>query len=91
MAAFLVTGNPGAGKTTTASALTERGFDAIDTDEIAGWETATGRAATQPEDPTGGWLLDHRWVWNARLLDEAIQARDAAGPPRAAMTGPLQP
>lgn len=75
MPAYLVTGNPGSGKTTVALELARRGFTAIDTDEIAGWETAEGLAVGQPEHPTDEWLRQHRWVWRRSRLEDAIQLR----------------
>jgi adenylate kinase family enzyme len=81
VAAFLITGNPGSGKTTVALELTRRGFSALDTDEIAGWETAAGVRVGQPEHATEQWLLRHRWVWDRERLDEAIRARSTSGQP----------
>lgn len=81
MPAYLITGNPGSGKTTVALELTERGLTALDTDEIAGWETAEGRAVGQPDHPTEEWLRDHRWVWRRNHLEDAIRARATAGRP----------
>lgn len=81
MPAYLVTGNPGSGKTTVALELTRRGLTALDTDEIAGWETAGGFAVGQPDDPAEEWLREHRWVWRRSRLESAIQARAAAGRP----------
>ena len=79
MAAFLITGNPGSGKTAVALELTRRGFTAVDTDEIAGWETATGIPVSQPERATDEWLLSHRWVWNRKRLEGAIRTRTPVG------------
>ncbi len=81
MAAFLITGNPGSGKTTVALELRKRGFTALDTDEIAGWETAAGVSVSQPEHATDEWLLEHRWVWSRSRLEDAIRARTTAGQP----------
>ena len=81
MAAYLITGNPGSGKTTVALELTRRGHTALDTDEIAGWETAEGRAVGQPHHPTDEWLRKHRWVWRRSRLEDAIRVREAAGRP----------
>ena len=81
MLAYLIPGNPRVRKTTVARELIRRGLTALDTDEIAGWETAEGCAAAQPDDPTGEWLSQHRWVWRRNRLEAAIQARAAAGRP----------
>ena len=54
----LVTGNPGAGKTTMAAELTRLGHYAIDADdEIARWE----------DGPDG-----RRWTWDRSRLERAI-------------------
>jgi shikimate kinase len=77
----LITGNPGSGKTTVALELARRGFPALDTDEIAGWETATGVSVGQPDHATDEWLREHRWVWRRSRLEAAIAARTTAGQP----------
>jgi broad-specificity NMP kinase len=79
VAAFLITGNPGSGKTCVASHLAALGFVALDTDSIAGWESASGVAVDQPADATDDWLADHRWVWRRERLEAAIRshAREA--------------
>jgi hypothetical protein len=77
MAAFLITGNPGSGKTAMAGELFRLGYLALDTDDtIAGWEMESGIAVEQPEEPTDGWLLSHRWVWGRERLERAICAQD---------------
>lgn len=78
MAAFLVTGNPGSGKTTLARELSRRGYAAVDADQLAGWETAKGEEVTEPADATDAWLLAHRWVWRPRLLSELLHTHSAA-------------
>jgi hypothetical protein len=70
MPAYLITGNPGSGKTTVGLELTRRGLTALDTDEIARWETAEGRAVSQPDHPTEEWLRERRWVWRRRRLHD---------------------
>jgi broad-specificity NMP kinase len=79
MGAFLVTGNPGAGKTTLARELTRRGYAALDADELAGWENESGEAVTAPDDPTDAWRVAHRWVWRRRHVSELVRAYADAG------------
>ena len=79
MAAFLITGNPGSGKTSIAKELIRQGFTAVDTDEIAGWETSAGVRVSRPEHATNEWLLSHRWVWSRDRLEEVIRAATTAG------------
>ena len=76
MGAFLVTGNPGSGKTAMVEELTRLGHAAVDTDDtISGWETGSGLAVEEPEQPTDAWLLSHRWVWSRPRLERAISAQ----------------
>jgi broad-specificity NMP kinase len=79
MAAFLITGNPGSGKTAVALELTRCGFTAVDADEFAGWETEAGISVSQPENATDEWLMSHRWVWSHRRVEEVIRTRTPAG------------
>ena len=79
MPAFLITGNPAAGKTSMAVELTRRGLTAIDTDELAGWETTTGVQVSQPEHASDEWLLSHRWVWSRARMEGMIRAHTSAG------------
>jgi dephospho-CoA kinase len=75
MAAFLVTGNPGSGKTAMAAELTRLGFSAFDADELAGRESASGTEVSQPHNATDEWLLSHRWVWSRRRMEEKIRSQ----------------
>jgi dephospho-CoA kinase len=77
--AFLVTGNPGAGKTTLARELMRRGYVALDADELAGWENESGEAVTAPADATDAWRVTHRWVWRRRRVSKLVAAYAAAG------------
>ena len=54
MAAFLVTGNPGSGKTTLAAELARRGLVAIDPDydpELSYWEDDAGTQILKADGP----------------------------------------
>jgi gluconate kinase len=72
VAAFLITGNPGSGKTTLARELSKRGCAAIDADELAGWETHSGEEVTEPADVDDAWRMVHRWVWRERLMSDLV-------------------
>jgi len=59
MPAFLVTGNPGSGKSALAAGRVRRGVAAIDPDddpELAYWEDAAGRRVSGPPHPDRDWL-----------------------------------
>jgi len=79
MSAFLVTGNPGSGKSTVARELTRRGFAAIDPDfdpELSHWEGPGGTRvmlADGPVDPDREWLQAHRWVWNRARMEQVVE------------------
>jgi adenylate kinase family enzyme len=79
MAAFLITGNPGSGKTTIAQELLRRGLIAVDADETAHWETTAGVPVSQPQHATDEWLLGHRWVWSRPRIEHVIRPHVAAG------------
>jgi dephospho-CoA kinase len=78
MRAFLITGNPGSGKSSLAAELSRRGLVAIDTDDLAFWEDSMGLPAEPPPDADDAWRLAHRWVWSRARIDEAIAASDDA-------------
>lgn len=79
MSAFLITGNPGSGKTTVAQELLRRGLIAVDADESAHWETTSGVRVSQPEHASDEWLLGHRWVWSRPRIEHVIRPHVAAG------------
>ncbi|MDQ2738859.1 MAG: hypothetical protein M3Y35_09665 [Actinomycetota bacterium] len=74
MAAYLITGNPGAGKTAMTAELIRRGRRALDSDDIAGWVDASGDPARQPQNVTASWLASHHWVWTRAAFEQAIEA-----------------
>jgi hypothetical protein len=80
VAAYLVTGNPGSGKSTIAAELTRRGLVAIDPDydrKLSYWENAAGTAVDGPDRPDEAWLRSHRWVWSRSRLTELVGAKSA--------------
>lgn len=81
MPAFLVTGNPGSGKSALARELAGRGVLAIDPDddpELAHWQDAAGRRVSGRPRPDGEWLRSHRWVWSRRRMREILAGHDQA-------------
>jgi hypothetical protein len=42
MRAYLVTGNPGSGKSAACGELSQRGLTTVDTDDLAFWEDSAG-------------------------------------------------
>jgi hypothetical protein len=83
MAAFLVTGNPGSGKSALAHELAGRGLAAIDPDydaELSYWEDDVGGRTSRtegPATPDEQWLRAHRWVWSRPRLDEVLSQHEA--------------
>ena len=81
MPAFLVTGNPGSGKSALAQELSRRGLLAVDPDhdpELTYWEDAAGHRVRGPECPDEDWLGSHRWVWSHGRMEEILAGRDRA-------------
>ena len=82
MAAFLVTGNPGSGKSSLALELSRRGLFAIDPDDdsdLSYWEDDNGHRvsnAARPPAPEREWLLSHRWVWSRPRMQELLDQHD---------------
>ena len=75
MPGFLVTGNPGSGKSALARELGRRGLRAIDPDddpELAYSEDPDGRRADPPPNPDEEWLRSHRWVWSRSRLQQVL-------------------
>src|SRR4051812_5597429 len=81
VAAVLITGNPGSGKTSLAAELARRGHAVIDADDIAGYETTSGVPVTPPVPATDEWFLRHRWVWSRSRVAAVITERSGAGRP----------
>lgn len=81
MPAFLVTGNPGSGKSELARELTRRGVLAIDPDDdpgLAHWKDAAGHQVNGPALPDGQWLRSHRWVWSHSRMKAILAGHDRA-------------
>ncbi len=82
--AYLVTGNPGSGKTTVAAELRRRGHAAIDPDddrELSYWQGDDGqlvRGDKGPTTPDEAWLRSHRWVWSRQRMEERISGHEGA-------------
>jgi hypothetical protein len=74
MRAYLITGNPGSGKSSLAAELARRGLIARDADDLASWEDSAGIAVDQPPDPDDDWRLAHRWVWSRARIEQSIAA-----------------
>ncbi|HEY0718926.1 MAG TPA: hypothetical protein VGD68_15020 [Streptosporangiaceae bacterium] len=78
MPAFLVTGNPGSGKSALAHELIRRGVRAIDPDgdpQLAYSQDPAGRRADPPQHPDERWLRSHRWVWSRSRLEQVLDGQ----------------
>ncbi|MFG1812245.1 AAA family ATPase [Kribbella sp. NPDC049174] len=78
MAAILLAGAPGAGKSTISEQLRDRQLRSIDLDfGYARHEDENGSAVTYPDSPSLAWLNKHRWNWDPDRLTSALA--DCAG------------
>jgi shikimate kinase len=76
MNAVMITGMSGAGKSTIAAVLAQRGLVSIDADDdsvLARSVDPVGNVVEDPAAPDFAWLAQHSWEWNPARLDELIQ------------------
>jgi hypothetical protein len=79
MTAFLVTGNPGSGKSAIAEELARRGLSAMDPDgdpELSHWTDGAGNRVEGPQRPDGEWLQSHQWLWSRSRMEKLLAGRD---------------
>jgi hypothetical protein len=79
MRAFLVTRNPGSGKSSLAQELAGRGRQAIDADNdpnLSHWQDAAGNLVDGPRSPDERWLRSHRRVWRRSRMQEVLAGHD---------------
>ena len=74
MRVYLVTGNPGSGKSALAAELSWRGLIAVDADDLAFWEDNAGVRVDQPSGADDAWRRAHRWVWSRARIEQVIAA-----------------
>jgi len=80
--AFLVTGNPGSGKSALAQELARRGLATLDPDydpELSYWEDDAGNRVLRvdgPPAPDREWLRAHHWVWSRSRMEELLGQQD---------------
>lgn len=82
MAAVLITGGSGSGKTAVAAELARRGRWSIDADadpSLARFVDQGGRVVHRPAAPDLGWLARHHWKWDAVRLEEMLAACERSG------------
>lgn len=79
---YLITGVAGSGKTTIASELKKRVYDAINMDSIQGlcsWvDLATGLPAADGRGADQDWLKKYDWLWNEDKLRQLLGETDGA-------------
>ena len=69
MASFLVTGTPGAGKTSVSAELGRRGLAALDGDDVARWKTPSGVPVDQLERLDAADNADRNEAQRAQILE----------------------
>ena len=74
MRAYLITGNPGSGKSALAAELARRGLITVDADDLAFWEDKAGVRVDQPPGAEDDWRRAHRWVWSRARIEQVIGA-----------------
>lgn len=76
MKKYLVTGASGAGKTTLAEALKQRGYYAVDADSVSGlakWgDSRTGKSVDYQLPESGEWDPDIGWIWDKPQFDKLL-------------------
>lgn len=81
--ATLISGNPGAGKTTLTAELLRRGVRAMDADAVPGlaaWLDSEGAVVGDGSlRPTPQLLADCYWGWSAPRVDEVVEALGPTG------------
>jgi gluconate kinase len=74
MAAVLILGVTGAGKSTLARELRRRGHPSYDADdELGRWLDVEGRTVAFPAEPDRAWLSAHDWYWDSERLDRLLE------------------
>ncbi|WP_020577992.1 hypothetical protein [Actinopolymorpha alba] len=73
MAAVLVVGGPGSGKSSVANGLRRRGLRSIDCDYgLARWEDPEGIPVEFPANPDLEWLRSHHWQWIDERFEQVL-------------------
>ncbi len=77
MPAYLITGNPGSGKSSLAAELRRRGLAALDTDDMAFWADDASMPVDTPADAGDQWRLAHRWIWSRSRAEQSVSCAAA--------------